>query len=67
MAHLIDKDALVAEIDRRMHCYDREGCEPNDGKWVELISIKHFIDTLEVKEVDINLIDYDSNRKTKKD
>lgn len=53
MAHLIDKDALVAEIERRMKCYDRHGCEPNDGKWVELISIKHFLDTLEVKEVDL--------------
>ena len=53
MAHLIDKDALVAEIERRMQCYSDNGCEPNGGKWVELISIKHFIDALKVKEVDL--------------
>lgn len=53
MAHYIDKDALVAEIERRMQCYSEDGCEPNSGKWVELISIKHFLDTLEVKEVDL--------------
>ena len=53
MAHLIDKDALVAEIERRMQCYSGNGCEPNSAKWVELISIKHFLDALEVKEVDL--------------
>ena len=51
--NLIDKDALVAEIERRMQCYSSEGCEPNVGKWVELISIEHFLNTLEVKEVDL--------------
>lgn len=53
MAHLIDKGALVAEIERRMQCYSGNGCEPNSAKWVELISIKHFLDALEVKEVDL--------------
>jgi hypothetical protein len=53
MAHLIDKDVLVAEIERRIQCYSKNGCEPNSGKWVELISIKHFINTLEVKEVNL--------------
>jgi hypothetical protein len=53
MVHLIDKDTLVAEIERRIQCYSKNGCEPNSGKWVELISIKHFINTLEVKEVNL--------------
>ena len=65
---LIDKDALVAEIDRRINeLYDllpdaskvengsittSEAC--NTGKYTALESFRRFIDTLEVKEVDTN-------------
>lgn len=64
---LIDKPALVAEIERRIdELYDflpdaskvengtitiLEAC--NTGKYTELESFRNYIDTLEVKEVDI--------------
>lgn len=46
----IDAEKLIAEIERRMKCYDREGCEPNDGKWVELVTMKHFIESLQQEQ-----------------
>ena len=65
---LIDKDALVAEIEKLMdELYDKlpnaskvengtitasEIC--NTGKYTALESFKKYIDTLEVKEVDLN-------------
>ena len=70
MARLIDKDALVAEIERRTdELYDllpdaskvengsittSEAC--NTGKYTALESFKDYVDTLEVKEVDLELI-----------
>ena len=53
MAHLIDKSALVAEIERlrkNQRLDDRHGQGVLDG----LHAIEKFIDTLEVKEVDLN-------------
>ena len=65
---LIDKSALVAEIERRMDdLYDylpdaskvengkitiSEAC--NTGKYTSLESFRNYIDTLEVKEVDLD-------------
>jgi uncharacterized protein YbaR (Trm112 family) len=67
MAHLIDKDALVAEIDRRLEELYKllpdaskvengtitisEAC--NTGKYTALESFENYIDSLEVKEVDL--------------
>lgn len=51
MAHLIDKDALVAEIDRILGSLTDAAFDSMIGK--NLIEIKDFIDTLEVKEVDL--------------
>lgn len=60
MAHLIDKDALVAEIDRQIEllkpflgaCAGQIVAEAND-KLSVLEELKNFFDTLEVKEVDL--------------
>ena len=53
MAHYIDKDALVAEIERR---YETNIIGAHNafrnGKIEALREVKDFIDTLEVKEVD---------------
>ena len=67
MTYLIDKDALVAEIEKRLdELYNllpdaskvengsitiSEVC--NTGKYTELESFRRFLDTLEVKEVDL--------------
>ena len=67
MAHLIDKDALVAELEKRTdELYDllpdarkveygtitiSEAC--NTGKYTALESFRKYIDTFEVKEVDL--------------
>ena len=48
MAHLIDKDALVAEITKR-----KKRNVLNEGAFEEDIDILSFINTLEVKEVDL--------------
>jgi hypothetical protein len=59
MAHLIDKDALVAEIERRKNeevDYDENG---GYASWADhnhfytLDSIQDFVNALEVKEVDL--------------
>ena len=55
MVNLIDKDALVAEIERRKKYYEniqmiKPVYENNIEDFNELLS---FIDTLEVKEVDL--------------
>ena len=53
MIHYIDKSALVAEIERRIKEYQSTG----DDYWFPVIenlkSILSFLDTLEVKEVDL--------------
>lgn len=55
MIHLIDKDALVAEIERRIKLFGSKNYKCTDRLTVEerlftLNSIKEFIETLEVKE-----------------
>lgn len=68
MAHLIDKDALVAEIEKylkkvekrleRNNSYSEKGCiawERDKALYDSYNRTLSFIDTLEVKEVD----DYD--------
>lgn len=57
MAHLIDKAALVAEIvklqlctmDEHMNFYSTEA----QGEYTALSKLESFLDTLEVKEVDL--------------
>jgi hypothetical protein len=55
MKHLIDKDALVAEIERRYKLVDKY--ETNEFCAVasrdELVHLTNFINSLEVKEVDL--------------
>lgn len=51
MAHYIDKNALVAEIERRLHQLTDTAFDSMIGR--NLIEIKDFINTLEVKEVDL--------------
>ena len=56
MVHLIDKDALVAEIEKRIQ--ETESMQPKfDQFWAGQISafkgILKILDTLEVKEVDL--------------
>lgn len=50
MVHLIDKDAVVAEINRVLNSYDPN--EITSGRYA-LVSLRDFINTLEVKEVDL--------------
>ena len=55
MKHLIDKDALVAEIERLKDEYLRHSRNKVSSQWScgTLDNIRSFIDTLEVKEVDL--------------
>jgi len=56
MAHLIDKDALVAEIEKITEepapSHDSQ-CPWEDGYYCGLYKAESIIDTLEVKEVDL--------------
>ena len=52
MAHLIDKDALVAEIERLKTIYNDGENIHHIARYNILVDILSFIDTLEVKEVD---------------
>ena len=54
MAHLIDKDALVAEIKERIKTYNKGYANGDDSRADALEVLLHDIDTLEVKEVDLN-------------
>ena len=58
MAHLIDKDALVAEIERRAAFFMEESkkktTSDDSSCAVALYGLLSFIDTLEVKEVDLD-------------
>ena len=59
MAHLIDKDALVAEIKRRKELVSDPILLGNDlmiGERNAYFNLLSFIDTLEVKEVDLDVI-----------
>lgn len=63
MVHLIDKDALVAEIEKKIMQYEVAFNNPSfasyeasliaKGKYRKLLDIRQFINTLEVKEVPI--------------
>ena len=56
MAHLIDKDAVVAEIERRRELISHPILSSNDliiGERNALFNLLSFIDTLEGKEVDL--------------
>ena len=68
MAHLIDKDAVIAEIESYKNSFcDRNGylenIEENDLAYNTLCDLKDSIDTLEVKEVDLEkeLIDLEKS------
>lgn len=55
MAQYIDKDALVAEIKRRMeNNRGKQSLPQYFGMIEEDLNILSFIDTLEVKDVDLN-------------
>ena len=54
MAHLIDKDALVAEIERLKSIYNDDENIYYIAKYNILIDILSFLDTLEVKEVNLD-------------
>ena len=57
MAHLIDKSALVAEIERRLEEYRTYPDYQIDPNYMELCDILSFLDTLEVKEVGDNSLE----------
>ena len=54
MAHLIDKDALVAEIEKRRRDWHYGSSIEAKYKREECDDILSFLDTLEVKEVDLD-------------
>ena len=57
MAQYIDKDALVAEMESLLdkgRYHEEYDCAYHDGNNGALDALKNKIDTLEVKEVDIN-------------
>ena len=53
MKHLIDKDALVEEIERLKTIYNDEENIHHIAKYNILVDILSFINTLEAKEVDL--------------
>ena len=53
MSHLIDKDALVAEIEKRKGICDKHYGDYWNGCYNTFTDILSFIDTIEVKEVDL--------------
>lgn len=63
MAQYIDKDALVAEIRKRLlpTIRDKHYDEWEEGQDSERIAILDIIDTLEVKEVTMSEIKKNSN------
>lgn len=59
MKQYIDKDALVAEIEKELNTTKIYSTEYVNGKKYALKKILSFIDTLEVKEVDLKEEFYD--------
>ena len=51
MAQYIDKDALVAEIERRIQFFTEESGNSNSDIVIALYGLLSFFDTLEVKEI----------------
>ncbi len=60
MTHLIDKDAILAEIDRiengLMDAQGNFAYREDEGAYHTLCSLENFINSLEEKEVDLGLI-----------
>ena len=54
MGQYIDKDALVAEIDKTYNFHKKRGGEHDASICDVLYGLLHRIDTLEVKEVDLD-------------
>ena len=50
---LIDKDALVAEIELELRSLINATGDYTEGRKMALVNIRGFINTLEVKEVDL--------------
>ena len=67
---LIDKDKVVAEIEKRLETISNTSCN-NDrqfaailgGQHFELKNLVQFLDTLEVKEVDLEKEIYDAEKR----
>lgn len=53
MAQYIDKSAVIAEIDRELESISNASTNFALGRKMELANILSFLDTLEVKEVDL--------------
>lgn len=53
MTQYIDKDALVAEIEKELNTTKKYSTEYVNGKKYALKKILSFLDTIEVKEVDL--------------
>ena len=53
MTQYIDKDALVEELERLYNLEYANTSNLSCGKKIMLRNILHFLDTLEVKEVDL--------------
>ena len=54
---LINKSAVVAEINRVLNSYDPN--EITSGRYA-LVDLRNFLDTLEVKEVDLESNSFDA-------
>lgn len=53
MEKYISKDAVVAEIERRIQFFTEESRISNSDIVIALFGLKSFLDTLEVKKVDL--------------
>ena len=53
---LIDKAAVVTEIERRIQFFTEESGNSNSDIVIALFGLKSFLDTLEVKEVDFSSV-----------
>jgi hypothetical protein len=63
MEQYINKSALVAEIDKRLHQLTDAAFDSMIGK--NLIEIKDFIDALEVKKIGVDLGDHKGDKSAK--
>lgn len=54
MAQYINKAALVAEIDRRIKFFTEESGNSNSDIVIALFGLKSFLDSLEVKEMNLD-------------
>ena len=65
MRHLINKDAVVAEIEKELNTTKKYSTEYVNGKKYALKKILSFIDTLEVKEIGVDLGDPKGDKSAK--